>query len=142
MNRIGPDQLVRLYMLSCEPSGMSYVGATCQDITQRWSEHCSLNFGQGPLHKAIKYYGPVNFDLHLLAHAHGRADGLAVEEALVRQHNTIWPFGYNLTYGPKHPTAAERGYRRLRGPTGQWLYVMTSTTTRPEGDALRVWRLA
>jgi group I intron endonuclease len=92
------------YKMPCTITGKSYVGVTKGTASQRRKQHiaeakrnkgkkCSL------LSLAILKYGPDAFTVEVLASASTVEDLYELEMLLIKQENTITPYGYNLTLG-------------------------------------------
>lgn len=93
------------------PSGKSYIGQT-SDFKKRCKEH-RLGSKCTAFSNAVKRYGWDAFTHQVLA------DGLSLEEAnqleaaLISQHNTIIPHGYNLRSGGDNGLHSEETKRKM-----------------------------
>ena len=81
------------------PNGKSYIGITCQKLTDRWRR------GNGYsettyVYKAIQKYGWDNIEHKVLYENLSKEQAEAKERELIQQLNTMNPkYGYNLTRG-------------------------------------------
>ena len=83
------------------PNGMSYIGCTKHPIWLRWQSH----FGNPPraypgdakasMCDAIKRFGRDSFVVEHIASAVGIENAAAAETALIEQHGTLRPNGFN-----------------------------------------------
>ena len=88
------------YLITCLPTGKSYVGITSASLRRRWLEHQSNARRRphgGALYAAILKYGASAFSIEALACGRSWKDLCAIEETLIRQWSTL--LGYNLTFG-------------------------------------------
>ena len=95
-----------VYLITNNVNGMQYVGQTSTDVETRFKRHYyararkrasygrELNF---PLGDAMVQYGLGSFDVKTLAVADTRYKALKIEAKYIRELNTIFPNGYNLT---------------------------------------------
>lgn len=89
----------RIYKINCSASGKAYIGKTIRTLRERWMAHCSNTGSCWALRGAIKKYGRNAFSIELLADGLADAEAEATEKAMIAQHNTLAPYGYNLTAG-------------------------------------------
>ena len=90
-----------VYLLT-SPSGKSYVGITKHDLEQRWARHVKDHLSNSwgcALYAAMRKYGPDNFQRRTLEMHTDWGDLCASERRLIRELNTKYPTGYNLTDG-------------------------------------------
>lgn len=89
------------YLITCSANGKLYVGVTKKTIARRWAQHLktAARAPRGVLHLAIRKYGSDAFSVEHIASAKSYEELLELEQVLIAQHNTISPFGYNLTAG-------------------------------------------
>jgi group I intron endonuclease len=87
------------------PSGKSYIGQT-NDLVKRISAHKRTN-GCIAFKSAIDKYGFENFTKEILKENLSVDDANQWEELLIKQHDTLFPNGYNLHSGGRNHTASE-----------------------------------
>ena len=97
MNLIN-KKVYRIYMITNAINGKQYVGIT-NNLSKRWSKHKIADGKIPALHSAIKKYGKNNFIFSHIADAFDFECAKSIEIMLIAEHNTIAPFGYNLTSG-------------------------------------------
>lgn len=92
----------RIYRISC-PDGRAYIGCTKTSISQRVAGHLAEVRGYGRPHLnpnligfAIERYGRKSVVIEHIASAIGAQNAAEVETALIRQHGTLYPQGYNI----------------------------------------------
>ena len=116
--------MFQAYIISCRVSTRCYVGITGRSLARRWSEHVyDAKRGRTVLARAIAKYGPENFSIEPICGFRSWADAQAVEDALIRQHGTMAPTGYNSMPGGRgrsvgfkpSPEAIERSAAAHRG---------------------------
>lgn len=96
-----------IYVIKCVPTGLQYVGQTCDTKTKkgkpynygpvgRWSDHVSTSYkSETPLSRAIRQYGKESFTVDVLER--GRLEQLDEMEAKwINRLNTIIPNGLNV----------------------------------------------
>ncbi len=90
-----------VYLLQNTVNGKCYVGKTVQGLRRRWNEHCgdARSRGTTVLHRALRKYGPENFQRKILSVGLNESVLLALETFWIRELNTRAPNGYNLTDG-------------------------------------------
>jgi group I intron endonuclease len=87
-----------IYIITNLLNAKQYVGIT-KDLKKRWGQHKTLNGSAPALHAALKKYGKENFALTHIADAFDSECACAIEQMLIKDHNTLSPNGYNLTLG-------------------------------------------
>lgn len=89
-----------IYKITSKSSSKSYIGITKQGLRRRWLAHvATANRGRVAMSRAIRKYGPDDFDVIALAVAPTFEEAAALERALIGIHGTLAPLGYNLTTG-------------------------------------------
>lgn len=129
------ERRFNIYLVTHRETGKQYVGATNGDVELRWSKH---DIGFSHMGAAVRAYGFDAFTVEHIACAVGKKDAHIVEGQAVIQYQTVFPFGYNLTFGgAKKITNRERGYRCLNHWPNHMnpIYLMIEMTPPP-------WRVA
>ena len=94
---------VFVYKITCAVNGKSYIGITSKTVKKRFSEHCAASASKKGsktnLQHAIAAHGACNFSTYTLYEAVNILEARKVERALISDHNTLRPNGYNLTNG-------------------------------------------
>jgi len=92
-----------IYKITCQPTGMSYIGKTIQGIHKRIKQHKYIPKNPGRskcrcLTNAIEKYGWNNFKVETIWE--GNSDILGdMERKFIKDNNTIEPHGYNIREG-------------------------------------------
>lgn len=94
------------------PSGKSYIGQT-NNIKRRTSEHKSPTNGCIHFRNAIQKYGWNNFIREILAENLTLYDSNILEEQFIEEHNTLFPFGYNLRSGGQNQFQTEETKQKI-----------------------------
>lgn len=87
-----------IYILTNVINGKQYVGIT-NNLTKRWNKHKNANGSAPALHGAIKKYGLSAFVFTHFADAFDCESAKTIEKALIKDHNSQTPNGYNITAG-------------------------------------------
>lgn len=97
-----------IYKLVCRTTGKEYIGCTTKTFAWRWTRHLrDAHTGKrkgSALHAAIRKYGDAAFEKTILYEAVDAREMLMVERAMIAEHNTLTPNGYNLTIGGRQAT--------------------------------------
>lgn len=98
----------KIYLIEC-PAGI-YVGCTYRQVEQRLAEHFSdaRSYPRRPLHHAMCKYPPHAFRVRVIAEAPTFEDGLATEDAIVRQFHKEGAKVLNFIAGPGMSMAEHR----------------------------------
>jgi hypothetical protein len=90
-----------VYLVMCRQTGRKYVGQTTRPLEDRWADHIAhaRKGAETPLHRAIRKYGPEQFEVRLLEVVSDLRQLNARELALSKVHNSMAPLGYNLRAG-------------------------------------------
>jgi hypothetical protein len=88
-----------IYKLTNLINGKSYIGQTRRSVEVRWKQHCYRFKDKMAIDLAIKKYGQNNFKIEIIASVLKLEYLDEVERLLIKQHNTLYPNGYNLTDG-------------------------------------------
>ncbi len=96
------------YLIYCHtsPSGKSYIGQT-NNYKRRCKEHKQLKNNSVSFARAIKKYGWDNFEHKILEENLSIDESNFKEEYYIKEMNTIFPFGYNLTTGGLNRSVSE-----------------------------------
>ena len=98
------ERVWRIYKVTCPAEGKSYIGLTCDTLGRRWANHVwrALNSGYKAktlLHWAIKRHGADAFTVISLTECVSLPEASVVERALIAEHGTLRPRGYNIATG-------------------------------------------
>jgi group I intron endonuclease len=91
-----------VYMITNTINDKKYIGITTVGVHKRWKNHLKEVISgkrKRAIHFAIKKYGINSFIINHIASSKNLEDLLDTEKALIKQHNTQVPNGYNLTAG-------------------------------------------
>ena len=91
-----------LYKLTNKINGKGYVGTSVNPISQRLSRHLyAANSGRKDMAIAcaIRKYGLDAFEVECLAHTDDYEQLLQMEIAAIKEHGTLFPYGYNISEG-------------------------------------------
>lgn len=89
-----------IYKITCEPSGLSYIGRTIQSLSVRISQHKGKDSYCRLLSDAVHEYGwDDNFSVRVLWESHDYEKLGEMEKFFIKEHNTLTPNGYNLREG-------------------------------------------
>jgi len=124
------DGTFQPYLIWCEKLGMGYVGITSCTLEARLKQHRSNG---GLLKNAIREHGIDAFSIRPLGEPIvGLRAAMDAEGEFTRQHNTIRPYGFNVTVGgSRKPRFHELGYARRfewveRKMDWVWIYIPIS----------------
>lgn len=98
-----------VYKITCLVSGRAYIGVTQLGIRARWLRHLSSAYNPKRheqikfLYRAIRKHGEDSFKIELLYEAASAEEMYTVERALIANHNTFRPNGYNMAIGGQGP---------------------------------------
>lgn len=96
------DEPVWVYKITCKVNGKAYIGITVKSVEHRWRQHINtanrLKTSR-PFLNAVKKYGAENFSVSTVYEATSAKEAGMVERALIAEHNTFIPNGYNITTG-------------------------------------------
>jgi len=88
-----------IYKIVCLLDGKSYIGKA-KNLEKRIKKH-KRNVGKikSPLYSAIQSHGWKNFSIEILCIVKSYKELDRLEAAYIKEHNTLYPAGYNLTAG-------------------------------------------
>lgn len=115
--------MFQAYIIRCLKNGKRYIGITSRGLKRRWTEHL---YDAGRSHmaisRAIAKHGKEAFQIEPLCSAQSWNEICAIERALIDQHGTRAPRGYNISEGGdgpfgivRNPDAVERSASKHRG---------------------------
>lgn len=96
-----------IYMITCLVSGKKYIGKA-KDPAARYRDHCKPRTNTALAH-AFRKHGRENMRMEIIASCLSEADAFNAERALIVQHGTKRPHGYNLTDGGEGATGTIAG---------------------------------
>jgi len=90
-----------VYRLTCASTGKCYIGLTRAGVDKRFKAHVynAISGKGGALYAAIRKHGADAFSIELLREGLTRQEACAIEKALIIEHGTRCPNGYNITEG-------------------------------------------
>lgn len=92
-----------VYMATCLINNKSYIGITTQLFRKRKSHHLNAaennRYKNVIFHKALRKYGPDNFEWKIIANAKDQQELKSLEIKLISDICTMSPNGYNMTLG-------------------------------------------
>jgi len=91
-----------IYTAINKVNGKQYIGKTIQKLSRRRDRHFynSKQKNNIPLYNAIRKYGIENFEWKIIASCIGNTKDLNnLEIQLIKQNQTMYPNGYNITQG-------------------------------------------
>jgi group I intron endonuclease len=100
-----------IYVLENKINSKKYVGQTRQTFRRRWTHHLDDRDCRMVITRAIKKYGPDNFQKHIYHVPNELLDHFEIE--MIKRLGTIAPRGYNLETGGNdrkimHPETIEK----------------------------------
>lgn len=105
-----------IYQITNLINGKIYIGQT-NNIQKRWSNHKCCNSPTMAIAKAIKKYGVENFKFEVLMRGLSLEEANQKEQELIKQKNTLVPYGYNIALGgnniPSKPKYGEENNHSL-----------------------------
>ena len=96
--------LGRIYKVTHNASGKSYIGLTLSGLDKRWLEHLDRAFSDKELHPeslqvAIRSFGAEAFTVEEVTLGHTLGELAALERRYIREFKTRAPAGFNLADG-------------------------------------------
>lgn len=94
-----------IYKITNKINNMSYYGQTIQSLNKRLQDHFRKESHCSYLKNAISFYGKENFEIILVDTAISDSKNKLfvilndLEEKYIKENNTLYPNGYNLTTG-------------------------------------------
>lgn len=105
-----------VYLIRNRVSGKVYIGQTRMGVVRRWITHKSdaLLRPKSIFHKAVKKYGPENFDVVELGPAFSLEELNEMEMRAIWTHrSTDREFGYNIAVGGDSSPASEETRKKM-----------------------------
>jgi group I intron endonuclease len=96
---------MNIYIITNKVNSKWYTGQTIQTLKKRWGRHVSDAIScrsDLPIHRAIRKYGPTNFEIRFIANADNLDELNSMDVRTIRLLNTLVPNGYNLDGGGKN----------------------------------------
>ena len=96
-----------IYRIDCATSGKAYIGLTKVGAHRRFRDHryAARTGRAGALYAAMRLYGEDAFTLSVLEEGLAREQACEREIALIAEHCTRAPHGYNVSSGGEHGAA-------------------------------------
>lgn len=88
-----------IYRIKNKINGKIYIGQTSTTIKDRWSKHCNNGSHCAYLKNAINKYGKESFIIEEIYSAKDRQELNKLEKSAIKEYNSLYPNGYNLTTG-------------------------------------------
>lgn len=95
-----------VYELLCSSTGFRYIGQTIDLLVRRWRGHCDGALKKNldwEISKAIREYRPESFQIRIICECESKQELNQRERHYIREFNTVWPNGYNMTNGGEGP---------------------------------------
>ena len=103
----------KIYKYTNSITGMSYIGQTCKTLSKRAGHNMRKYRSCEKFWEAIETYGTDCWTVEILW------DGLTLDEAniyeqiAIRDNETLYPYGYNLSLGGLNTTHSEKTIRKI-----------------------------
>lgn len=107
----------KIYKITNIINNQSYIGLTKRSLKKRFNQHCSSKSGCRLVATAIEKYGRESFKIELVEETICPLIADYKEASLIKDHNTIYPNGYNLFSGGKTAVSRNRGKRKNKSPS-------------------------
>src|ERR1700722_4938299 len=121
-------------LITCNVSGLSYVGVTKNGRLDDPSNFSPLRYGFGPRFvEAMRRYGTYAFTVQILGHGYASRKELCfAQRQFIKEHNTLWPNGYNVLRGSDRSVEYDAKYsvtaqRMAQDP--EWLAAVRAAAT-------------
>ena len=125
-----------IYKITNIKNNKSYIGLTTQTLKKRWQQHINTAYSNKSkdrnevFKKAIRKYGPDNFELKIIDIANSLEELKEKEKFWIKYYNTcyLWAngYGYNGTEGGDSPTQLTTSVLQINILTGQIINEFTS----------------
>lgn len=111
-----PDGFGFLYKITNLINFKCYIGITTRKIIERFTVHCKDYSGCPKLRNSIQKYGKENFKIEIIGVF--LKDLLSLSEiTAIKEYDSIYPFGYNLTLGGEAVTMTEETRKKISQAT-------------------------
>ena len=107
------EDLMMIYKITNLVNGKFYIGQTSASIKDRWSRHCNNGSHCTYLKNAIKKYGKDNFTIEEICVAKDRDELNKLEKSAIKEYDSLYPSGYNLTTGGDAFNHSEETKRKI-----------------------------
>lgn len=99
-----------VYELVCMKTDMRYIGQTICGLDARWKGHCDAarNGIKWMLSVAIREHGVDSFQRRIICECDSKKELDTAERRFIKEFNTVWPNGYNMTNGGEGPCELTR----------------------------------
>jgi hypothetical protein len=99
-------------LITCKATGLSYIGVTKNGRLDDPSNFSPLRYGFGPRFvEAIRRYGTYAFTVQILGHGYpSRKELCLAQRRFIKEHNTLWPNGYNVLKGSNRSVEYDTKY--------------------------------
>lgn len=87
-----------IYKITNKITNKVYIGQTRMALSRRWNQHKTAK-RKSPLYSSMFKYGIQNFTIKQIDKAENAEDLNKLEIFYIKQHNCIYPNGYNLSLG-------------------------------------------
>ncbi|MEW9796648.1 GIY-YIG nuclease family protein [Alteromonas sp. CYL-A6] len=122
-----------VYSVYSENSGKEYIGITIVTSKERWTQHvhAAAKSESRALAREITRYGEEAFNFQIICCSLSGEDLGWLERRLIKQRNTRWPNGLNMTPGGEHSRGAGKAIKiagiKFKSVTdaGQWVCEQT-----------------
>ena len=96
--------MFKVYKVTCQTTGMVYIGMTGQAIQKRWKQHVRGAAKEKSIYNrllatAIKSFGENNFTVEQIAEAITKEKGWLIERETIAVADCMHPNGFNLNGG-------------------------------------------
>lgn len=98
--------MYKVYCITNLVNNVKYIGFTSQTIKIRFEQHTNRK-NCIKLRNALNKYGKENFIIELIKNFEDRDEALDYENKIIKELNTLHPFGYNLTEGGRSPKMSD-----------------------------------
>lgn len=110
---------MEIYKITNTISGKVYIGATTRSFKQRythrigWWKFSKLNRLLKAELKSSCHLGHLKYKVEIIYRTNDKNDLFQKEKEFIAMYNSIYPYGYNLTYGGETGILTEEALKRL-----------------------------
>lgn len=129
---------MEIYKITNTITGLSYIGKTEVGFWSRYGINWNTSLSNPYLKNSVKKHGQDKFKVEILAYTNDPDHLCLLEQMYIKEHNTLFPNGFNLQPGGKKGKHIEDTKKRISAKMKEYFKENPRPSTKKERSECRI----